>query len=48
MEALTFKEAILEGIPSYLPETSELNSEVSHAPIRRQVLNSEEKKLHLN
>ncbi|MFC2080318.1 urocanate hydratase [Bacteroidota bacterium] len=42
---MTFKEAILEGIPSYLPEKTELNTEISHAPIRRQILSYEEKKL---
>jgi urocanate hydratase len=47
MQSMTFKEAILEGIPSYLPEYAERNEAISHAPIRRQVLNNEEKKLAL-
>ncbi len=44
---MTFKEAVLEGIPSYLPDLAERNETISHAPIRRQVLNNEEKKLAL-
>lgn len=47
MEKRTFKDEILEGIPSYLPPERERNEEVSHAPIRRQVLSREEKKLAL-
>ncbi len=44
---MTFKEEILEGIPEYLPEKQILNETVSHAPIRKQVLGLEEKKLAL-
>ncbi|MCF8224503.1 MAG: urocanate hydratase [Bacteroidales bacterium] len=44
---MDFKEAVLEGIPLYLPEKKELNTEISHAPVRRQVLSREEKKLAL-
>lgn len=40
-----FREAIFEGIPSKLPPQRERNREVSHAPVRRQVLSSEEKRL---
>jgi len=47
MKAMKFKEAILEGIPSYLPELTKRNDKISHAPIRRQVLNTSEKKLAL-
>ncbi|MFC2089935.1 urocanate hydratase [Bacteroidota bacterium] len=42
---MTFKESILEGIPSYLPEAKPFDPRINHAPIRRQVLNLEEKKL---
>src|SRR5210317_2201950 len=47
MTKLLFKEEILQGIPSYLPEKQEYDPEINHAPDRRQVLTSEEKKLAL-
>lgn len=43
MQTLTFKEEILQGIPSYLPEKKEYSSEINHAPDRRQILNGAEK-----
>ena len=39
------KEAILQGIPSELPEKKKRNPNVSHAPNRKDVLNKEEKQL---
>lgn len=44
-----FKEAILEGIPDYLPPAQELDPAVSHAPRRviKDVLSLKEKKLAL-
>ncbi|WP_372947937.1 urocanate hydratase [Mariniphaga sp.] len=42
-----FREAILEGIPAELPENPPYDLSVSHAPIRKDVLNREEKKLAL-
>ncbi|MEX2370655.1 MAG: urocanate hydratase [Bacteroidales bacterium] len=45
MHSLSFREAVQEGIPAYLPPAPVPNPEVSHAPIRRQVLTREEKKL---
>ena len=39
------KQAILEGIPSKLPEKKKRNPKISHAPKRKDVLNKEEKLL---
>ncbi len=47
MAELTFKEAILQGIPEELPAPKMLDSEVSHAPRRKDILTKEEKKLAL-
>src|SRR5690625_2103016 len=44
---MTFKEAIKQGIPSELPPKKELDSTVSHAPKRKEILTDEEKKLAL-
>ena len=40
-----FKKNILQGIPNELPVFKEIDNSVAHAPIRRDVLNIEEKKL---
>ena len=42
-----FRKEIAEGIPSVLPASVALDSSVSHAPRRKDILNSEEKKLAL-
>jgi len=39
------KQAILQGIPSELPEKKKKNPNVSHAPRRKDILNKEEKQL---
>ena len=39
------KEAILRGIPSKLPPKKEYDTSVSHAPNRKDILTTEEKKL---
>lgn len=44
---MTFKEAIKQGIPTELPPKKELDSTVSHAPKRKEILTDEEKKLAL-
>ncbi|MBT8265932.1 MAG: urocanate hydratase [Bacteroidia bacterium] len=44
---MTFKDQILEGIPSDLPLIKPFDPEVSHAPKRKDILTSEEKKLAL-
>lgn len=44
---MTFKETILEGIPSHLPPKKEYDSTLNHAPKRKDILTREEKKLAL-
>ncbi len=39
------KQAILQGIPSELPTKKNINSSISHAPNRKDILNKEEKQL---
>ena len=39
------KQAILQGIPSELPAKRNINTSVSHAPNRKNILNTEEKQL---
>jgi len=45
--AVNFKEQILQGIPSELPESKAYNQEVNHAPKRKAILSIPEKKLAL-
>ncbi|HLO91941.1 MAG TPA: urocanate hydratase [Lentimicrobium sp.] len=42
-----FKDVIMAGIPDVLPEPKAKDTRVSHAPVRKDILNSEEKKLAL-
>jgi urocanate hydratase len=42
-----FKQAILTGIPAGLPPVRSLDPAVSHAPVRKDILTSDEKKLAL-
>jgi len=42
---MDFKQQILQGIPSVLPEPHPYDTNVSHAPVRKDLLNAEEKKL---
>ena len=44
---LTFKEEILQGIPEVLPELQPRDESVSHAPKRKKILTSEERRLAL-
>ena len=44
---MNFKEQILNGIPSALPNKKIRDSKLSHAPVRKAVLNETEKKLSL-
>ena len=44
---MNFRDAILEGIPTKLPPKKEYDKTVSHAPKRKDILNSDEKKLAL-
>ena len=43
----SFQEEIKEGIPEYLPEHLAYDSNVNHAPKRKDILNHQEKKLAL-
>jgi len=47
MTQMNFKKQILQGLPSKLPSIKNYNSEVSHAPKRKDVLSLDEKKLAL-
>lgn len=44
---MNFKEQILQGIPRELPAKKAYHTEVSHAPVRKDILSKEEKKLAL-
>ena len=43
----TFHDEILEGIPSVIPARKEYDTTVSHAPKRKDILSTSEKKLAL-
>ena len=43
----SFKESILAGIPNELPELKSYEPAINHAPIRKDILSKEEKKLAL-
>lgn len=47
MNLADFKAAILEGIPNELPQPKSYEKEINHAPKRKDILNSKEKKLAL-
>ena len=42
-----FKTLILEGIPNEIPELINFDNSINRAPLRKKILNSEEKKLAL-
>lgn len=44
---MTFKEQILQGIPDILPQPKAYETEINHAPKRKDILTAEEKKLAL-
>jgi urocanate hydratase len=44
---LSFQDEILQGIPNQIPDSKEFNSEINHAPKRKQILSNDEKKLAL-
>jgi urocanate hydratase len=44
---MTFKEKIAQGIPSELPALKKYDTTINHAPKRKKILSSEEKKLAL-
>jgi urocanate hydratase len=47
MSHSTFKDAILRGIPSELPEPQPYDFNVNHAPVRKDLLTADEKRLAL-
>ena len=47
MESADFKNRILHGIPDTLPVSQPYDQEVSHAPVRKDILSKDEKKLAL-
>jgi urocanate hydratase len=47
MELNEFQQAITRGIPDVLPATQPHDPDVNHAPVRKDILNDEEKKLAL-
>ncbi len=47
MSTLSFKEQILQGIPNELPHIKSYDSSISHAPKRKDILSTDEKKLAL-
>lgn len=47
MSLTDFQQAILAGIPTKLPSIKSIDPSVSHAPVRKDILNPEEKKLAL-
>ena len=44
---MTFKDEITRGIPDILPSPKPYDSSANHAPVRKDILNAEEKKLAL-
>lgn len=44
---MTFKDQLIQGIPTELPPKKKRNSSISHAPKRKDILSLEEKKLAL-
>jgi len=47
MQYTDFQQAIIAGIPEALPLPKQIDQSVSHAPVRKDILNPEEKKLAL-
>jgi urocanate hydratase len=47
MSSIDFKTAVLLGIPEELPELKTFDTSVSHAPVRKDILSTTEKKLAL-
>ena len=44
---MTFQDQIKEGIPTVLPEPKRFETEINHAPKRKEILSTDEKKLAL-
>ena len=48
MSEMTFREQILQGIPSELPPAPVYDTEINHAPKRKEILTPKEKQLAVN
>ena len=48
MSEMTFKDQILQGIPSELPPAPVYDTEINHAPKRKEILTPKEKQLAIN
>jgi len=44
---MTFQEQIQQGIPNQLPQAKPYETNINHAPKRKEILTDEEKKLAL-
>ena len=42
---MTFQDQIKEGIPTVLPEPKKFETEINHAPKRKEILSDDEKKI---
>ena len=42
-----FQKAIVEGIPDILPQPQQYDTNINHAPKRKEILTNDEKKLAL-
>lgn len=47
MSSISFQDEILQGIPKQIPPKKDYDKSINHAPKRKQILSSEEKKLAL-
>lgn len=47
MSTISFQQEILQGVPKELPPKKDYDKSINHAPKRKQILSSDEKKLAL-
>ncbi len=47
MESNKFQKTVLQGIPNELPESQPYDKNINHAPVRKDILSTEEKRLAL-
>ena len=47
MNKVAFEESILQGIPKVLPQAKAYDKDINHAPLRKEILNEDDKKLAL-
>ncbi len=46
-DKIDIKKEIIEGITNYLPKLKKFDKKINRAPIRKQILNNEDKKLSI-